>query len=170
MDSKPQMKLRLFTAIAALSMGVHSSRAEEVSEHLMPTIGGTQISGYVSTTASWLGGQPVFSVGPILPPMAPYTGATIGPSPLLFGAPGLLEAGLVTPPASYPSWPPSPSYLEGSMPVVSEMAPRIHWAPGSSLVGLAAVPEPATMALLGLGAAAMLARHQGRKRRQPHSA
>ncbi|MCD6049821.1 MAG: hypothetical protein K0Q55_1224 [Verrucomicrobia bacterium] len=153
MKGQPKILTHLLAVTTVLSSGMLSLSAEEASEHLMTTGSGTQISGYVSTSASWIG-QPVFSLWHILPPAAPFSGSTAGPSPLIQQF-VYIEVNRQQPPPSFPPLPPPP--YDPLVPSVHEVTPRVHWAPGSAGVELAAVPEPATMTLLGVGAAALFA-------------
>ncbi len=155
MKCQPKIAIHLLAVTTVLSSGLLGLNAEEASEHLMTAVSGTQISGYVSTSASSIG-QAVFSLWPILPPAAPFSGSTLGPSPLIASQSVYIEVNRQQQPPSFPPLPPPP--YDPLVASVHEVVPRVHWAPGSAGVELAAVPEPATMTLLGLGAAAVFAR------------
>jgi hypothetical protein len=152
MKRKPQLKPGMLTAAIVLSCGVLPVMAEEESEHLMTAVSGTQISGYVSTTASWMAGRPLLTERPTLwslhealnqPARSPQSAfdplssaqiqKLVDPVNDLRSADGFVVA--VGPQSGDP----------GGMFTLPQ-------APDSSAsFGLSAVPEPGTAALLGLG-------------------
>lgn len=138
----------MLTAVIALSCGVLPAIAEEESEHLMTSVSGTQISGYVSTTASWLAGRPLQTGRPTLWSLHEVLNQPARSPQLAFdplsSAPVRKLEGIRS----------SHDTLGMLPPQVSDPGTifTLHQAPDSTSFGLSAVPEPGTVALLGLGA------------------
>ncbi|MGV3757043.1 MAG: PEP-CTERM sorting domain-containing protein [Verrucomicrobiota bacterium] len=148
MKRKPQLNARMLTAVIALSCGVLPAIAEEESEHLMTSMSGTQISGYVSTTASWLAGRPMQTDRPTLWSLHEVLNQPVRSPQLAFDP-------LSSAPVRKLEGMRSPYDILGAT-TSQTGAPSavfmLHQAPDSTSFGLSAVPEPGTVALLGLGA------------------
>lgn len=140
----------MLKAVIALGCGVLPvvAVAEEASEHLMTAVSGTQISGYVVTTVSWMAGRPMqtdrptpWSLHEVLnqparSPQLAFDPLSSAPVQKLEGMRSSHDIlGTASPPGSDPG-----------------MIFTLHQAPDPAAFGLSAVPEPGTMALLGLGA------------------
>lgn len=140
----------MLAAVIALSCGVLPvvAVAEEASEHLMTAVPGTQISGYVSTTASWMAGRPLLTERPTLwslhevlnqparSPQPAFDPLSSAPVQKMEGMRSAYDiSGTISPQGGNPG-----------------AVFTLHQAPDSTSFGLSAVPEPGTVALLGLGA------------------
>lgn len=150
----------MLAAVIALSCGVLPmvAVAEEASEHLMAAVPGTQISGYVRTSFTWTSGRPVYAAEllywhggggvssvRVLPALRAERVVPTGPFPEL--PPRRIEAVEILDP---PSRRAATAYAP--VPVDVSHLRSWHQAPGSAGFELAAVPEPGTMMLLGIGA------------------
>lgn len=155
----------MLALICAGSFGV-CAHAEEVSEHLMTSVSGTQISGYVSTSMSWRA-YPVTSLQETTVPFqirelrAPAYERPIPFNPLNY-VPTRLDGPQTIPPlSSY-----QPRARGGYV-----FAPPVPRTPNSYVLStvdqtrfqLAAVPEPTTIGLTATGLLAWLLR-RSRKR------
>lgn len=151
---KQFLKISTLTAMLAVGGGLYSALAEEVSEHIMTSIPGTQISGYVSTSVSWNVGQTFESYRPT--PLSVYEALS---QPVR--EPQLAFDPLESAPFEKMVVPENLAHDSGRnvsiiiFPLVGsdgEDRAHGHEEPSSISIGLSAVPEPGTLTLLGLGA------------------
>jgi len=156
MHPDPQLRKRLLTTLAATALvfGGHRAGAEEVSEHLMTAVSGTQISGYVSTSASWNPGQAFESDRPTLWSVREALSQPVREPQLAFNPLESTPFEKMVVPENLPH----SSGRAASIIIYSFVGDRDgrepgHEMPESISVGLSAIPEPGTLALLGLGAA-----------------
>jgi hypothetical protein len=166
MNPRPQLRKRLLTTLAATALvfGGLQARAEEVSEHIMTAVSGTQISGYVITSFSWQPNPPSFTDRPTLWSLQEALSQPVRESSLAFDPLASAPFEKMVVPENLPH----SSGREVSVIIfpfanAEEREPR-HEMPESISVGLSAVPEPGTMALLGLGAAGACWHSKRRKR------
>lgn len=134
--------------------GLHSALAEEVSEHIMTSIPGTQISGYVSTSMSWNPGQTFESYRPTHLSVYEALSQPVREPHLAFNPLESAPFEKMVVPENLPH----ASGRNDSIVVypfvgsIGEERDPGHEEPSSISIGLSTVPEPGTLTLLGLGA------------------